>query len=223
MDAVIKVGGSLLEETGGLKALCRTLDAESKRWRIAVVPGGGPFADEVRLHDRRLRVSAQTSHMMAILAMEQYGLLLSDLLENGAPARSLREAISSTRARRLPVILPYRLLSRPNPLEASWDVTSDTIAAYLAEQLKARRLVLITDVDGLFTEDPKMKPEAELIPRVGLDELSRFPTRTCVDRALASQLRRYPLDTWVINGLYPGRLSQLLRGEAPVSTRIIVA
>lgn len=221
MDAVIKVGGSLLAEPDGLKALCRTLDATSRRWRIALVPGGGPFADEVRLQDRRFNLSAQTAHEMAILAMDQFGLLLCHLLDNSAAVRTLKEVVRSVRVGKLPVILPSSILLKPNPLNASWDVTSDTIAAYLGERLRARRLILITDVDGLFTEDPKTNPQARLLSTVRLDELSQFPTRTCVDSALPSQLRRYTLDTWIVSGLHPERVFGLLRGERTVSTRIL--
>ncbi len=149
------------------------LDGASKTWKMALVPGGGPFADEIRLQDKRLRLSAEASHRMAILAMDQYGLLLCDLLENAAPSTTLRMAINFARRKRLPVILPSRFLSRPSSLRASWDVTSDSIAAYLAGRLRARRLILITDVDGLFSKDPKTNPNAKLIPRISLEELSR--------------------------------------------------
>jgi len=220
MDAVVKVGGSLLAEPEALKALCRTLDAASRQWRIAVVAGGGSFADEVRLQDRRFGLSPQTAHQMAILAMDQYGLLLAELLENGASVRSLRGAVALARKGKLPVILPSSFLLKPNPLDATWDVTSDTIAAYLAARLRAQRLILVTDVDGLFTADPKRNPRARLIPTVSLLELSQLPERTCVDRALPSQLRRQRVDTWIVSGLHPERLLQLLRGVPTVSTRL---
>ena len=47
---------------------------------LLVVPGGAAFADAVREHDGRFALRATTSHRMAILAMEQFGWLLSDLI-----------------------------------------------------------------------------------------------------------------------------------------------
>lgn len=220
MDVVVKVGGSLLAQPYALRVLCRALDRASKTWKMALVPGGGPFADEVRLQDKRLGLSAEASHRMAILAMDQYGLLLCDLLDKAAPATTLRMAINFAGRKRLPVILPSRFLSTLSSLRASWDVTSDSIAAYLAARLRAQRLILITDVDGLFTKDPKTYPDAKLIPSISLEELSRFSTRTCVDKALPSQLRRYRLDTWIINGLQSERFDSLIREETAVATRI---
>lgn len=220
MDAVVKVGGSMLAQPDALRVLCRALDHASKTWKMTLVPGGGPFADEVRLQDKRLGLSAEASHRMAILAMDQYGLLLCDLLDNAAPTTTLRMAINFAGRKRLPVILPSRFLSTLSSLGASWDVTSDSIAAYLAARLRAQRLILITDVDGLFTKDPKTNPDAKLIPSISLEELSRFSTRTCVDKALTSQLRRYRLDTWIMNGLQPERFDSLIREETPIATRI---
>jgi len=222
MDAVVKVGGSLLAQPDALRALCRTLDRASKNWKMAIVPGGGPFADEVRLQDKRVGLSAETTHLMAIFAMDQYGLLLCDLLNNAAPATTLRAAINFAGRKRLPVILPSRFLSTRNSLRASWDVTSDTIAAYLAARLQAKRLILITDVDGLFSKDPKKYSDAKLILSISLEELSRSSTRTCVDKAFPSQLRKHKLDTWIINGLESERFESLIRQEATTATRITV-
>ncbi len=43
---------------------------------------------------------------------------------------------------------------------------NDTLAALVAGLIKADLLVALTDIDGLYTADPKKDPEAELIPRV---------------------------------------------------------
>jgi aspartokinase-like uncharacterized kinase len=93
------------------------------------VPGGAGFADAVRDADRRFGLHAHTSHRMAILAMEQFGWLLSDLI------------------RGVPVLLPAGLPL--DELPASWDVTSDSIAAWVAHRVGAERLVLVKAADGL--------------------------------------------------------------------------
>ena len=49
---------------------------------------------------------------------------------------------------------------KENPLENSWEVTSDSIAAYLCGRLGLKELILITDVDGIFTSDPKKDPKS---------------------------------------------------------------
>lgn len=221
MDAVVKVGGSLLAYPEALRSLCRMLDSVSKDWSVVAVPGGGTFADEVRTQYRRFNLSEETAHRMAVLAMNLYGDLLCELLRNGVAVTTLRTAGRFARMRKLPVLLPAELMSKPNPLAASWDVTSDTIAAYIAHALNARRLVLVTDVDGLFTTEPKGSSEAKLMPSVHVDELSRIEARTCVDKALSTYLRNRVQETWILNGLRPERLLELFDGGTPVSTRIV--
>src|SRR6266852_4299449 len=49
---------------------------------------------------------------------------------------------------RLPVLAPYRWLRAADPLPHSWEVTSDSIAAWLAGQVRARRVVLIKPAQG---------------------------------------------------------------------------
>ncbi|MCW3024506.1 MAG: putative archaeal kinase, partial [Conexibacter sp.] len=72
MLTVVKVGGGLAREAGdgALRALCTRIAEAGARHPLLVVPGGGPFADMVREHDRRFGLRPRTAHWMAILAME---------------------------------------------------------------------------------------------------------------------------------------------------------
>ncbi|GAB2691952.1 glutamate 5-kinase [Paenibacillus thermoaerophilus] len=44
---------------------------------------------------------------------------------------------------------------------------NDTLSALVANLVKADRLIIITDTDGLYTDDPRRNPDARKIPRVG--------------------------------------------------------
>ncbi|MFI5255495.1 MAG: aspartate kinase [Candidatus Limnocylindrales bacterium] len=48
---------------------------------------------------------------------------------------------------------------------------SDTTAVALAARLEADRCEIYTDVDGIFTADPKIVPEARLLPIIGYEEM----------------------------------------------------
>ena len=89
--AVVKVGGSIAEHPAKLRDLCVKLSEISKKTRLIVVPGGGEFADVVRSLDKRFSLSCAVSHRMAILGMDQYGLLLSDLMPNSVTVNELGE------------------------------------------------------------------------------------------------------------------------------------
>jgi len=137
---VVKLGGSLAfapELTEWLAAFA------AGGGRAILVPGGGPFADQVRDAQRRRPFDGATAHRMALLAMEQYGLMLCGLHPALRPAAS-RASIDRIRRQSLvPVWLPSAMaLGRPEIAE-SWDVTSDSLAAWLAGTLGLRHLVLV--------------------------------------------------------------------------------
>ena len=147
VDTVVKVGGALLSTPGPLDAVVRALESAIAHGDgLAVVPGGGPFADVVRKVDTRLRIGADASHWMAVLAMDQHALLIASRTASARLVEHPAEITGSLVHGRLPVLAPYRWLRARDPLPHSWDVTSDSIAAWVAGELGARRLVLVKPV-----------------------------------------------------------------------------
>jgi aspartokinase-like uncharacterized kinase len=221
MDAVLKVGGSLAEDPNSLARLCQKLSDLSKVHRILIVPGGGEFADTVRKFDKTYRLSSTVAHKMAILAMDQYGFFLSNITPDSYVSHSLEEVSNSAKGT-LPIFSPSKLMFREDPLEHSWDVTSDTIAAYIAGLLHAKKLILVTDVDGIFSEDPKKTLEAKLVEELPAEELLGWNKRTSVDKTLPKILLQANLDCYVVNGAYPERIKQILENKKTVCTHVTV-
>jgi aspartokinase-like uncharacterized kinase len=218
--SVVKVGGSIAQKPEKLKILCEKISELSKRHRLVVVPGGGEFADTVRQLDMRFLLSNQVSHQMAVLGMDQYGLLLTDLTSSTVVVRGLKETQDMLSQGLLPVFLPAQLLFDEDPLESSWEVTSDSIALYLATKLGAQKLLLVTDVDGIYTQDPKLNLEAELIKKITPHELVNMSRRTSVDMMLPKMLLEQPMNCFVINGFFPQRIESVLDGYSAVYTLI---
>ena len=181
------------------------------------MPGGARFAEAVREADRRFALAAATSHRMAILGMEQFGWLLSELI----PGAERRADLAPPSAGRTTVLLPAAL-----PLEAlpaSWTVTSDSIAAWVAGQLGAGRLVFVKEVDGLFKDWP---PRGEPIARLSVAELAALRAAgraEGVDEYLPAVLADAHYVTWVIGGSDPARVADLLEHGTTVGTRIASA
>lgn len=141
---VVKLGGSLAASP----ELARWLSAvaESGAGRAVLVPGGGPFADAVRAAQRRQQFDDTSAHRMALLAMEQYGLMLTGM-QSGFVAADSNAAIARILASgRVPVWMPCAMVLGCREIPASWDVTSDSLAAWLAAQLGATLLVLVKSV-----------------------------------------------------------------------------
>jgi len=220
MDAVIKIGGSLAEEPERLRALCTKLSEFAKNYELIVVPGGGRFADVVRDFDKRFTLSSVVSHRMAVLGMDQFGLLLSQIIPDSCATYLLSDAKQLSEIRVVPVFLPSRLMFREEPLENSWDVTSDSISAYVASRLHVAKVVLVTDVDGIFTKDPRKHADAALIERLSAEELLKLKQRTSVDRYLPKLLLDVQVDCYVVNGKHPERIEAILAGQQATCTLI---
>jgi 5-(aminomethyl)-3-furanmethanol phosphate kinase len=186
VTTVLKVGGGLGEDPGALRALCAAIGDAAARHRLLVVPGGGRLADAVRAEDERFGMRADTHHRMAILAMDQFGLLLADLIPRAGLCEDLAAAAAVMDEARPAVLLPERLTRGAPDLPASWDVTSDSIAAWVAGRAGAERVVLLKADDRA----------------------------TGVDGHFATALAAAGVEAWVIGGDEPGRLVELLETGA---------
>ncbi len=142
-DVVIKVGGSLLADLEQLNVVLAAIAHAARTRRVLIVPGGGPFADAVREVDRRMGLPDDASHWMAVLAMDQYAHVLASRLSDGVVVTAVIDAVRMLDAGRIPVLAPSRWLADVDPLPHSWDVTSDSVAAWVAGQTNARVLILV--------------------------------------------------------------------------------
>jgi len=213
---VVKVGGGVGDDA--LPGLCAALGELGRRHPLLVVPGGAYFADAVRGADRRFGLSAEAAHRMAILGMEQFGWLLSELIPGAARCADLARA-GELAAGQAAVLLPAGL--PPDALPASWQVTSDSIAAWVAGQAGAGRLVLVKEVDGLYAERPSASSRPPLA-RLSVAELGALGAEG-VDAYLPTVLAGARFETWVIGGRDPQRVVELLERGATMGTRIAPA
>ena len=141
-EVVVKLGGGMLQDLDTWRQVTTVIDA-MEGVAVLVVPGGGPFADTVRDLDRRMGLDPDAAHWMAVTGMEQHGQLLASAMRRAVlveDAASIRLAVAKGH---VPVLLPRRWLRQTDPLPHSWDVTSDSIAAWVAGAIGASRLVLV--------------------------------------------------------------------------------
>jgi aspartokinase-like uncharacterized kinase len=146
VETVVKLGGGLLAHAEHFDAALATISVAARSRHLLIVPGGGPFADAVRDADRRLDLSDAAAHWMAVLAMDQFAHVIAEKLPRAvivAEAREIADALSAQPVGHIPVLAPYRWLRETDPLPHSWEVTSDSIAAWVAARVGASRLVLV--------------------------------------------------------------------------------
>ena len=187
---VVKIGGSLADR---VRPIVETL--RSCRRPVLIVPGGGRFARLVR----ESAVEGDAAHWMAIAAMEQFGWLIA--AEGVSPAGDLHVP------RHLEVLLPYLPLRHADPLPHTWDVTSDTIAAWVAASLSLD-LVVLKSVDGIRSGG------------VLIDRLFSPVATDDVDPSFLPFVLSHGVRVVVLNGRIPDRLESWLRGEPVTGTTI---
>jgi 5-(aminomethyl)-3-furanmethanol phosphate kinase len=176
---VVKLGGSFAF-SDHLKDWIEALTACAGR--VVIVPGGGPFADAVRLAQVRMGFDDRAAHHMAVLAMEQYGCALASLSSVLSPAESVDAIRHHLVADRVPVWMPSAMVLRANDLPRSWHVTSDSLAAWLAGRIGADRLLLVKHV-----KFPSGRASVEDLVEMGI-----------VDEAFAAHLKKSMVAAYIL-------------------------
>ena len=199
---VIKLGGSF------------AFSADLGNWIAAIagcggsaviVPGGGPFADAVRAAQVQMGFDDRTAHRMALLAMEQYGCAIKSLHEALSLAGSLDSIRRGLAGHQVPVWLPTQMALSATDIPPSWDVTSDSLAAWLAGKIGAARLLLVKQVE----------------PAQGTARVADLAERDIIDAAFANFHAASGVPAFILGPKDHRAIGRSLCGE-PVGIRIIV-
>lgn len=138
---VVKLGGSLL----GSPELPRWLDTLVKisDGKVLIVPGGSVFADAVREAQGISQINDAVAHHLALLAMDQFGLLLTGMNPGLVTASSELEIAERGWQHRGIVWLPSHMVMADETIPKNWQVTSDSLSAWIANKIGSEHLVLV--------------------------------------------------------------------------------
>jgi aspartokinase-like uncharacterized kinase len=173
--------------------------------RAVIVPGGGPFADVVRAAQAQMGFDDLVAHRMALLAMEQYGCAIKSLHEALSFADSLDSIRRSLADAHVPVWLPTQMALGATEIPHCWDVTSDSLAAWLAGRIGAERLLLVKHIE---------------LAR-GTMRAADLAARGIVDMAFADFLAASGVPAFILGPKDHAVVGRSLSGE-PAGIRIIV-
>lgn len=198
---VLKLGGSVVTvkdapmtaDDGNITRLCEEIKAAGPR-PLIIVHGGGSFGHPVAskygitdgfTSERQVPGFARTHQAMVMLNK----IVVDRLLDLGVPAVSVAPssfiATSGGRIDTVDFKIVGRLVVRGilpvlyGDAVLDWTkgfsiLSGDQLAVRLATELGASRLVFGVDVDGVFTSNPKLAPDARLVERLSLEKLEGF-------------------------------------------------
>jgi uridylate kinase len=225
---IVKLSGEALAGNQGSGIDQATIDrvaadlvaAQTLGIQIGVVVGGGNIFRGVEVSSRG--VSRQTGDMMGMLATVMNGLALEAAIERaGAEARSLSalavpqvcESYSNQRARKHLDAGRIVVLSggTGNP-----HFTTDTTAVLRACELQCQAVLKATNVDGVYSADPKRDPAAKRYERLSHQEAIEKNLKVMDATAFAlARENRMPIIVFSIGA--PGAIAKVLSGQG-VST-----
>ena len=198
---VVKIGGSLFPNYA-INLVKRLENTNS-----CIILGGGEFANLIRKYNDEQQFSEEVNHWTAIDCMDIISKLVNDKVDSTKLAYTIEEVYQISNEGFTPIFLVSKFLRDENPFECSWDVTSDSIAAYVAHLLNAN-LLIVTNVNGIYTQEPK-EPGSTFISKIDATKLLTFQ-ESSVDVMLPSLLLKFGTNCYVVNGKYPERVLSLI-------------
>ena len=198
---VVKIGGSLFPD------YAIDLADKLKNTESLIILGGGEFANLIRKYDEDINFSDETNHWTAIECMDIISKLVNDKVESTKLVYSIDEANEISDKGFTPIFVVSEFLKTNDPFECSWDVTSDSIAAYVADIFDAN-LLIVTNVNGIYTQEPK-ESGSTFISKIDAKNLLTFQ-ESSIDVMLPSLLLRFGTNCYVVNGKFPERVLSLI-------------
>ena len=217
-NLVIKLGGHLISTSKGLRVnLLRTyaqlLSSLFDGGRWCVVVGGGEDARRYISAARTLNLSESFCDTVAVKITRIHAQFLSALIGERA-YQSIPESIEEIMA-----YASHGKIVVSGGLQPAQSTTA--VAALAAEALSAEKLIIATDVDGVYTSDPKVNPEAKFLETVSLTELEEIlrgeshaaGEYKLIDSLAIKILKRSRIPAIVLNGENPENLRKAIMGE----------
>jgi molybdenum storage protein len=222
---VVKIGGHGVIDFGKevVIPLMKEIGSLSEKHKMLIVTGGGVRVRHILDIGIDLGMPTGVLAELAAKISEQNAEIVTLLLSNWHGSRvkpgDLLDLPTMLHLGLLPVIHgtpPYGLFEHPPETGLIPPHRTDTGAVLMAEVLGARSCILVKNVDGLFTEDPRVNPDAELIKDITVDELLKLDMEDMVMERKVLYLLKDTAnikEVKIVNGHKRGTLERALNGE----------
>ncbi|MGF3522262.1 MAG: UMP kinase [Candidatus Bathyarchaeia archaeon] len=217
MRLVFRIGGSVVASpvnTDLMKKYVEVLlSLKMQGHEIVVVVGGGALARQFIsiAQNLGLEVTAQdevaisVSRLFAQLFLKKFGSAACS-----AVSTSLEDAAEGLKAGKIVVMGGLK----PG-------ITTDTVAALVAEQVNADLLVKGTDQDGIYSKDPRRYPDAVKLDHISFEDLGsvfsenqhKAGIHQIIDPEAVKVLKRARVKLVVVSGFEPENFLAAVKGE----------
>jgi uridylate kinase len=217
MLVVIRLGGSIIASPINTTRINQYVTLLRKfrgdGHRVIVVVGGGILAREFIKTGSTLGLKEESQDWLAIHVSRLHALLFAMKLgEDGTEKvpTSLSEAAKALKEGKIVVMGGLK----PG-------MTTDNVAANVAEEVRAQLLIKATDQEGIYTKDPRKHRDAEKLDRISFDDLARLLEQNrhqagvhqILDPVAVETLQRTKIKTIVVNGGDPHNLQVAVEGR----------
>ena len=218
-QAIFKIGGQILENSKNIESTISQLTQlyeENILQKILLIPGGGSYANFIRRIDEELMLGDDLAHWMAIYSMNYNGIELNrkyPKLECIGELEKFQDA-----KKKFCVFLPYNDLRKNDTLPHSWDVTSDSIALYIAYKLQLNRCFLIKDVEGIYSNSMEL---IKKITTLQYGELKKSGRLAEIGLNQDNLKKSKPIDSYLLTLIDKYKISCILLNGTLQNSRII--
>ena len=217
MRIVLRIGGSVVASPTNPKLLCDYADIiktlKLHGHLLVTVIGGGQLAREFITIAQAMGLPEEAQDEIAISASRIYAQLFLKKMGTAAcreVSTSLEEALNCVRAGKVAVMGGLK----PG-------MTTDAVAALVAQSLEANLLVKATDQDGIFDKDPKKHVNAvkldhlkfKDLPRVCAEDRHKAGIHQVIDPEAVKILQRAKIKVVVVNGFKPENVLAAAEGK----------
>jgi uridylate kinase len=217
MRVVFRIGGSVVASPINTDLMNRYIEIlktlKTEGHQIAVIVGGGTLAREFIGIAKNLGLEMQAqdeiaisvSHLFAQLFLKKFGDLAC-----GKVAVTLDEAAACLAEGKIAVMGGLK----PG-------ITTDAVAAMVAERVDADLLIKGTDQEGIYSKDPRKFADAVKLDSISFDDLQNVLSESVhkagihqiIDPEAVKVLKRKRVKLVVVNGYKPENIVVALRGE----------
>jgi uridylate kinase len=217
MRVVVRIGGSVVASPVNTELMSKYADLlrtlKKQGHEVAVVVGGGSLAREFIAIAKKLRLDEKAQDEIAISVSRLFAQLF---LEKLGDMSGRKVALTLDDAAEFLSEGKIVLMGGLKP-----GITTDAVAALVAERVKADLLVKGTDQDGVYNKDPRKNADAVKLDRLSFEDLSNVFSENkhkagmhqIVDPEAIKVLKRGHMALVVVNGFKPENILAAVNGE----------